>query len=307
METVKKQSLPAPHIALLAAQVMFGSAPVIGKVALQSFSSNAIVGFRVGGAAVAFVLLQKLFGSMRLERKQDYWWLALYSLLGIVFNQLLFFNGLRMTTATNTALLAVLIPIFAAAVSAVFGFDRLTRRKIAGIAVAAGGVIYLIDPAHADFSQGTLAGDLTIILNCLFYATYIAISKDVIARNGALKSLAWLFLFGAFVCVPLGAFALRDFDFAQVPATAWQAVGYLVLFQTILGYFLNAWALARVSPAIVAVYIYLQPLIGFALAVAFLGEHFTWRAVVAGLLIFVGVFLTTRGKTTDARQHDTLH
>ncbi|MEK7723348.1 MAG: hypothetical protein AAB336_03290 [Acidobacteriota bacterium] len=53
-----KDSGLAPHIALLAVQLFFGSAPIFGKFALLTFSPYTIVGFRVGGAALAFYFLQ---------------------------------------------------------------------------------------------------------------------------------------------------------------------------------------------------------------------------------------------------------
>jgi drug/metabolite transporter (DMT)-like permease len=40
--------------------------------------------------------------------------------------------------------------------------------------------------------------------------------------------------------------------------------------------------------------VYLQPLIGFSLAVIFLGEEFTSFTIFAGILIFIGVFLATK-------------
>jgi drug/metabolite transporter (DMT)-like permease len=57
---------------------------------------------------------------------------------------------------------------------------------------------------------------------------------------------------------------------------------------------LNAWAIARVNPSTVAVFIYLQPLIGFLLAVIFLGEHLDLKFAFASALIFIGVFFATR-------------
>ena len=273
---------------------MFGTFPVVGKIVLQSFPSLGIVAFRIGGACIAFFILQSIAGGIRLERRKDYWLMAIYALLGVILNQILSVTGLSLTTATNSALLAVMMPVFIAMISVVFGFDKLGWSKVAGILVAAGGVVYLIDPARANFSTMNLRGDLMIIANGFCYASYIAISKNAIARNGALRSLFWLFFFGALVCVPLGAASLASFDFSQVPANGWLALAFIVLFPTVGAYYLNAWALARLEPSVVAVYIYLQPLIGFSLAVVFLGEQFTLKAVIAGLLIFIGVFLVTR-------------
>jgi drug/metabolite transporter (DMT)-like permease len=196
----------APHVALIAVQMFFGSAAVLGKVALQTFPPFAIVGFRVGGAALAFYILQKFRGSLKLDKTKDYLYFALFSLFGVILNQLLFFKGLSLTTATNTSLLAVMIPVFAFTISALIGNDKFSWRKIAGIALAAGGVIYLVDPTKASFSSATTQGDMLVILNSLSYGTYIAISKRLISHYGALKSIAWLFLFASVINLPIGLF-----------------------------------------------------------------------------------------------------
>ena len=76
----------------------------------------------------------------------------------------------------------------------------------------------------------------------------------------------------------------------------------VLLVPTVLAYYLNAWALSRVPPSTVAVYIYLQPLIAFALAPIMLGESFGLRAVVASLLIFAGVLIVTRRSSIKAAE-----
>jgi len=290
----------APHLALLGVQLFFGTFPVLGKYVLQTIPSFAVVAFRTGGAALAFVLLQSISANgLRLEKKSHYALFALYSLLGVVLNQILFINGLSRTSATNTSLLAVLIPIFALLVSVLLSLDKLSARKIFGVVLAAAGVIYLIDPSRASFSSQTTRGDLMIIVNCFFYASYIAVSKNLIQKYGALKSMAWLFLFGSIITVPLGVYSMQTVDLASVPNLTWLAIAQIIVFPTILAYYLNAWALARVAPSVVAIYIYLQPLIGFTSAVIFLDEHFSLRTVFAALLIFGGLFLVTRQPKTN--------
>lgn len=290
----------APHVALVAVQLFFGSAAILGKIALHAFPPMAIVGFRVGGAALAFYFLQRWRGgSMRLDGRGDYLRFALFASVGVVFNQLFFFTGLSLTTATNTSLLAVMIPIFAILVSVLIGGDRLTVLKIAGTVLAGCGVVYLIDPAQASFSSATTQGDILVLLNSVCYATYVAISKRLITHYGALKSIAWLFLFGSIVNVPVGLYALRAVDFSQVSVSEWLAVLAILVFPTILAYYWNAWALARVEPSIVAVYIYLQPLIGTLLAIFVLGEAWKPRIFLSMALIFTGVFMVTRRRRRE--------
>lgn len=292
--TKKEENNYAPHIALFAVQLMFGSAPILGKFALEAFPSFAIVGFRVAGGALAFYFLQRLAGNMRLEKISHYYYFALFALFGIVLNQLLFFHGLSLTTATNTSLLAVLIPIFAIVISYFVGNDILTWKKIIGIIIAGCGVIYLIDPTKASFSSSTTQGDILVLLNSLSYAVYLAISKKLITQYGSLKSIAWLFLFGSIINIPIGFISLQTVELAEVSTKAWIALAAVVIFPTILAYYWNTWALARVEPSVVAVYIYMQPIIGTFLAITILGEAWNPRIFVAMALIFAGVFLVTK-------------
>lgn len=289
----------APHVALIVVQVFFGSSAILGKIALVAFPPLAIVGFRVAGAAFAFYFLQRFRGTLRLDKKKHYLYFAIFACFGVIFNQLLFFKGLSLTTATNTSLLAVMIPVFVILVSVVIGNEKLTLLKVIGTILAGGGVVYLIDPANASFSSATTQGDILIILNSLSYAIYVAVSKKLITHYGALKSIAWLFLFASIINVPVGLYSLQTVNLSEVSSTSWMALAAVVLFPTILAYYWNAWALARVEPSIVAVYIYLQPLIGTVLAISILGENWKPRIFAAMALIFAGVFLVTRKRRRE--------
>lgn len=284
----------APHVALLLVQMTFGSLPVLGKVVLKVIPSFALIGFRVGLTALALLLWQKFRGDLRLAERGDYWRFAVLSVFGVTLNQILFISGLSMTKASNTSLLAVTIPIFALTVGSILGVEKLRPVTVFGIIVAALGVVLLIDPRNASFSSETTLGDVLIVINSLSYGIYVVISKDVITRNGALKSIAWVFLFAALICVPLGAYSLSSVDVAAVSPFIWLLILYIALAATLAPYLLNAWALARVKPSVVAVYIYLQPVIGFFTAVVFLNEKITPVTILAGISIFTGVFLVTR-------------
>lgn len=284
----------SPHLALLGVQVLFGTLPVIAKVVLKTMPAVSLVGARVGITAIALFIFQRFRGNLRLEDPKDYWRLAVLSLFGVTFNQLLFIGGLSMTKASNASLLAVTIPIFALTVSFVLGVEKLRTVKIAGIVLAAVGVIFLIDPRNASFSSETTLGDMMIIVNSLSYGIYVAISKKTIMRNGALKSITWIFIFASIVCVPLGSFSLYSAGTEAIGPIVWMLVIYIGLMATAAPYLLNAWALARVDPSVVAVYVYLQPLIGFGMAIVFLGEKMDLKVVTAAALIFAGLFLVTK-------------
>ena len=305
VQTIKHHEAFAPHIALICVQFLFGSWPIVGKYILQILPSTGLAALRVCGAALLFIALRQFRGAVPIKDKGDYIKLLIFSLLGIVFNQLLFLKGLSMTTVINATILSATIPIFALVIGVLMGNDKLSLIKVLGIVLAAFGIIYLVDPSQADFSGHNTFGNLLLILNAFCYGTYIAISKSTFKKLGTLTSITWIFIFGAICTLPFGFFSLESQMLKNLTPTIWLAILYVVVFPTVCSYFLNAWALARVAPSIVAVYIYLQPLIGFVFAPFFLGEKWNSHAWIAIILIFAGLFFVTRQKKV-ADVHTTL-
>jgi len=282
-----------PHLALIIVQILFGTWPLFGKIALRSMSSTCLVGFRICGAAIVFTLLQRKLSELRRLPKRVIAWLVISSLLGVTVNQLLYVKGLSLTTVINATLLSTTIPVFTLAVSIALGHDKASLRNIAGIGLAVAGVVYLVDPFRASFSAQTTLGNILIIANSLCYGAYIAVSRDLVKRYGALNVITWLFLIGAVVTLPFAAYAWSADGLKSVSMGAWVTVVYIVLIPTVGAYYLNAWALTRVAPSVVAIYIYLQPLLAFGLAPVVLGESWNSRTIGACLLIFAGVAVVT--------------
>lgn len=287
-----------PHLALLAVQIFFGTWPLFGKVVLRVLPSTGLVSLRVAGATLAFVLLQRSAKNFWLDRAGDYWRVALYSLLGVSVNQFFYVKGLSLSTAVNAQLLGTMIPVFALIISIFLGREQFSARIALGVLVAAGGVVYLIDPFRSTFSSANNLGNLLLVVSTFSYGTYIALSQDMIRRYGALKIITWVFIFGCVMTLPIGFYHLAPLPLAHLGWKVWLLVLYIILVPTIGAYYLNAWALGRVAPSVVAVYVYLQPLIAIALAPFFLGEQLGARVWAAAALIFAGVGIVTLGGRT---------
>ena len=298
MDNKTSRSDALPYLALIGVQFFFGTGPVVGKIVLKQIPAVGLVGFRVGITALVLVAIQALRKRFWLQEKSDYWKLAVLSLFGVTLNQLFFVLGLSFTTASNTALLAVTIPVFALAAGAVAGIERIRAIKVFGILLAAGGVILIIDPRKASFTSDTTLGDLLIIANSLCYGIYVATSKTIVSRNGAFRSMMWIFIFAAIICVPLGTYSMSSVDTGAVEPLIWLLVAYSAIGVTVAPYLLTAWAIARVNASTVAVFIYLYPIIAFILAVIFLGEHIDLKFIGAAALILSGVYLVLKRRQT---------
>ena len=286
----------APHLALIAVQIFFATWPIVGKLALRTLPAIALVGFRVAGATLVLVLLARVSGNLCRIDRPDWPLLIVSSALGLILNQWLFVKGLSLTTAINVTLLSTSIPVSTLVVGMFLGTDRTTWRRMLGIGLAVGGVLYLIGPSRGDFSAATRVGDLLIVANSLCYGAYIAVSKDLVRRYNALTVITWIFIVGSVATIPPGLISVSRIQLSNVSWTVWIEVAYIILLPTAITYYLNAWALARVPPSTVAVYIYVQPLIAFVVAPIVLGETLGVRALISSGLIFAGVFIVTRSR-----------
>ena len=292
-----------PHLALITVQILFGAWPIFGKIVLRSMSATSLVVCRLAGAALVFAFLRRRFTALFRMPRRDFVLLVLCSLTGVVGNQLLYVKGLSLTTVINTALLTTSVPVFVLFVSILFGYDRLSLKRLLGILLAAAGVVYLINPARAQLTPQTSAGNLLIACNSLLYAVYIVISKRLFERYGALDVITWIFLVSALLTLPLGIYSLRQDNLAAITWSTWLIVGVIIILPTVGAYYLNAWALTQVSPSTVAVFIYLQPLVAFGFAPLLLGEQWNSRTAIATLLIFAGVGLVvSRGRSRAVRE-----
>ena len=88
-----------------------------------------------------------------------------------------------------------------------------------------------------------------------------------------------------------------------VRGPVWGWVGYIVVGPTIFTYLLNIWALKRASSNMVAIFIYLQPLLTAAVAPLLLrGESLTARAATAACAIFAGLATVIMAERRQHRQ-----
>ena len=282
------------HLALFSVAFLFSLNYLMGKIALRQLDPRALAFVRVSGAAILLSLIPErgpLAPLSSIDRRD----IALFAVLGVVLNQIFFLGGLSLTSAHEAAILITTIPIFTLAAAAAFRFEAVSRMKLIGIVVAGAGALTVISTRTVQKDHGSLAGDLLILCNCLCYGLYLVRSRTMMLRLSALRVVRTMFLFAVPLMLPFVADALIRQQWRGLATATWLAVAGIIAGPTVCAYMLNAWALGKAESSAVAAYTYVQPFVATILAVAFLGERVNGVVVVAGILIFAGVFLSSGG------------
>jgi len=271
-------------------QVLFGVHYLAGKILLKEIPPRAWAVFRVAAAAAVLVAVATVMGRRFPRAPRDLALLALFSVFGVAINQVCFVEGLSRTTAIHSAIINSLMPAWTLFFAVVLGREALTAGKALSLALAVAGVLLVIRPETASFSSTTFVGDMITMINSMSYSFFLVISKRTMHRVDALAATALMFVFGTIPIALFGGAALARLDFGAVSTTAWLWGAFIILLPTAGAYVLISWTLARAEASLVALFIYLQPLIAAFLGIVFQGEILTARTVLGGALIFAGVF-----------------
>lgn len=282
--------MPASVVLVLLLHVLLSAGTfIVAKVAVGQFDPMALAQLRflIAGAALWALLAAR----RQLAPPGSLGALALLGFIGVTLNQGLFLAGLRHSISSHGALLYASTPIVVLTIALLRGQERASLKRALGVALAFGGVVYLLLGRGLTFDPRWVAGDALIFLAVIAWALYTTRGKELIARHGALPVTAWASWFGLLFFLPIGLPALRAQDWSRVTAAGWGALAYIGLLTSVVSYLLWGWALARTDASRVAVFSNLQPVATALIAWAVFGDPLTLHFVVATLCVLLGVAL----------------
>jgi len=290
----KSKTVILAHLAVIGANVIYGINYVVAKGIMPDFMQpRVIILLRVVGAALIFWLVS-LLSKKEPVQKADLLRLAICALFGIAINQIMFFEGLNLTTPINASIIMVGTPILVLIFSHFILHEKISRNKIIGIALGFSGAAYLIlIGGKLSFGSGTFLGNLFVLINASSYGLFLVLVKPLMAKYHPITIMKWLFTFGIIYVLPFSFYLLDDTDFGAIPTNIWFSVGYVIIFTTVFAYFLNNYSLKKISPTMNSAYIYLQPFLATVVALLAGKDILTWVEVIAAGLIFVGVYFVS--------------
>ena len=282
------------HLALLVANLIYAINYSFAKDIMPDFiMPSGFILLRVIGAFSLFTLSYFLFINEKVEKK-DIFRLAICGVFGVAINQLLFFEGLNLTTPINAAIVMTISPILVILLSFLIIKESITFRKSLGILLGLMGASMLILKAGGiDFSSNHQAGNLFIFINASSYALYLVIVKPMMAKYHPITVMFYVFGFGLLYVLPFGFSNLADVNWAIIPSNIYLEIAFVVVCTTFIAYLFNSIALKQLSPTTVSIYIYLQPILASLFAIFWGSDSLDGQKIIAAIFIFFGVYLVS--------------
>jgi|TARA_B100000530_G_scaffold178751_1_gene113156 drug/metabolite transporter (DMT)-like permease len=285
-----------PLLAATVATTIYGLNHTIAKMVMPIYiGSLGLVLLRVLGATIIFWTIGLFFKSKPIEKK-DRFTIIKCGLFGMSINIAAFIAGLDYSTPVNSSILIIISPIFVVILSFFIFRNKINFLKILGIIMGFIGALILILNADSNSSVGRNIplGNFLFIVNSISYAYYLIIVKPMAQKYDLITLFKWLFLIGLIFNFPLGINQFTDVNWSSLPVKeAILPMAFVVICTTVMTYFLNGYALSKITSTEVAVFMYLQPIIGIVFAIFTKSDTISLTIIIASILIFIGVYLTS--------------
>ena len=264
------------------AMAVFGTlAPFVRNIPI---SSGALALYRsgMGAALIGGYLLIRRKNPFSVEKRREMM-LLLLSGGAMGFNWILLFEAYRYTTVSTATLCYYFAPVIVTALSPILFGERLTRRQVLCLLMAALGLALITGQEGAGSAGGDRTGILFGLGAASFYAAVILMNKYIRNMDGIERTFLQ-FLSAAVTLVPYVAFS------GGVSLDGMNGIGWLCLLtvgtvhtgMTYCLYFSSLKALPGQKAAILS---YIDPLVAVIVSVTFLSEPLTLRQALGGMLI----------------------
>jgi drug/metabolite transporter (DMT)-like permease len=181
---------------------------------------------------------------------------------------------------------------------------RLSGPLLGGILLGLGGVGMLLRGTVLEPIRGLTLGSVMILVSAFSWSLGIIYSRRSHLSGSPLLLSALSLLSGSLMLLLTATLVgeAKDFQLSRVSLKSSLALGYLVLFGSVIAFTAYNWLLEHYSPTLVATHTYVNPVVALLLGWAYGGEALTVKVALAATLVVGAVILVDRGTAKIERQ-----
>ena len=221
--------------------------------------------------------------------------IAAVGFLGITCFAVFLFVGLRLTSATASAILSNTQPIFVTLLSPLFTSERFTLRQLAGTAVGFVGMVIVVTGgsfAALDFGDAAFLGNLLNVGAAISISFYFILIKRYSSRYGSTIPTFISMLSGGIIILFLALASGADFKgVAALSGDDWISVLYIGVVATALVYIIYNRAIAVVGVIPTVSMKFMIPVFGVLLSMLLLGERPGFGTVLGMIIVAAAILL----------------
>lgn len=293
--TIHKKGTRAKAIFALALVCFFwGTTWIASKEGVRYMPPLQLAGIRQLIGGVCFIIFF-LYKGEPWPRGKEWKTIFILSFLNFMLSNALSTWGVKFISAGLGAIIGAIFPLWIVIIGLFTSESKMPMRAIAGLLLGFAGVCiifyeHLEDFLHRDFLFGIVLS-LVATWSWAFGTLY---TKKHAASFNPYFSLGLQLTISSIVLLTITQSTNIGVSFVSIPLRSWLAIGYLVIFSSILTFIAYIYALQRLPTAQVSVYAYINPVVAVLLGALLFDEKLSMFIAVGGLVTLFGVYLVNR-------------
>lgn len=281
----------------LGAASIWGGMYVVSKVVLDIIPPFSLVALRLALGALTLFLVLAWRGFPKITRNQ-FWQGIGVGFIGYGISLSLQFLGTKLSTAANGSLVTSATPAFVLIFAGILLKEKITHRRLISLFLATLGVLAVIDPRSAQLDPDLFLGNLFLLGAAVTWALYSVLVRKATQALEIIPFSLIAFLGGLPVSLPAGAWELKTVGAGAISVGVIAGVLFLGIISTALAMVLWNTAFAYVDASLASLTFFAQPVVGTLLGWIFLREKITPLFVLGGVLIGLGLIISSREPTS---------
>jgi drug/metabolite transporter (DMT)-like permease len=269
---------------------------VVSKVVLEIIPPFTLVSLRLLLGILTLAIVLSMLGFPKITRRH-FLQVVGVGFVGYGISLSLQFLGTKLSTAANGSLVTSATPAFVLLFAWLLLREKITVRRLIALLLATCGVVAVIDPRSARLNPELFFGNLLLFGAAITWALYSVLVRKMTQSLDVLPFSLIAFFGGLPVTIPAGAWELNTAGVGEISLGVVGGVLFLGVISTALAMIFWNTAFAILDAGSASLTFFAQPVVGTFLGWLFLGEKITSLFILGGILIGVGLVISSTEKT----------
>lgn len=262
----------------------WGTTWIASKEGVRHMPALQMAGLRqtiAGAVYVLFFMLKKTGWP----KGKEWWPVLVLSVLNFMISNGLNTVGLKYISAGLGSIIGATFPLWLVVINLFGANTKMKRKAVVGLALGFTGICvifyqYLPHFFSADFRAGIFIS----ILSTWSWAVATIYTKKRAAKFNPYFSLGLQMIIAGPLLYLIANLTNNAVPFVLVPWQSWAAIGYLVLFGSVISFAAYLYALQNLPTEQVSIYAYINPVVALLTGALLFGEKLNF-AIAAGVCI----------------------
>ena len=269
--------------------------PIAARFIVNEVSPLSLAFFRFGIAELLLIIIFFVRKNTIKIDKADIIRFLILGALVLPINQFCFLIGVSLSTASHSAVTYSLTPLFTYLIAIRIKHEKYSHGKLLSILLSIIGIIIIFYENVLNSDKSTsLTGDTLLLFAVLSWAFYLVLSKDMVAKYGAVKTSTISFTIGVIMYIPIMLYDMQNFTLDKLSIFGALSFFHLSILVAFGSYFIFTWSSKYISASSLTTSMNSSPLITIIFSWILLNENLSYFFIVGTVITMAGVFMSQK-------------